>query len=146
MTDETLVKQARSWVGTPFKYQGRLKQVGCDCLGLIVGIARELNLKARTGNPLHEYDIRDYSSDPNTRVLQENLASLLWTSPCPVVGALVLMSFAGNPQHLGILCEHEICGFGLIHADITKHQVIEHGLTSEYAASIQAIYCFTEGY
>jgi NlpC/P60 family putative phage cell wall peptidase len=37
-----IVAAARSWIGTPYQHQGRRKGVGCDCLGLLVGVWREL--------------------------------------------------------------------------------------------------------
>ena len=33
---------ARAWIGTPYVHQASLKGVGCDCLGLLRGIWREL--------------------------------------------------------------------------------------------------------
>lgn len=33
---------AEGWIGTPYRHQASLKGVGCDCLGLIRGIWREL--------------------------------------------------------------------------------------------------------
>lgn len=33
---------ARTWIGTPYHHQASLKGVGCDCVGLIRGIYREL--------------------------------------------------------------------------------------------------------
>lgn len=33
-----VVAEALSWVGTPYRHQGRLKGVGCDCLGLVLGV------------------------------------------------------------------------------------------------------------
>ena len=33
---------ARSWIGTPYHHQASLKGVGCDCLGLVRGVYREL--------------------------------------------------------------------------------------------------------
>lgn len=32
---------ARQWLGTPFKWEASLKGVGCDCRGLLTGVARE---------------------------------------------------------------------------------------------------------
>jgi NlpC/P60 family putative phage cell wall peptidase len=29
---------ALEWVGTPYRHQGRRKGVGCDCLGLVIGV------------------------------------------------------------------------------------------------------------
>lgn len=33
---------AAGWIGTPYRHQASRKQVGCDCLGLMIGIWREL--------------------------------------------------------------------------------------------------------
>ncbi len=33
---------AEQWIGTPYRHQASLKGVGCDCLGLVRGIWREL--------------------------------------------------------------------------------------------------------
>ncbi|MBP1850898.1 NlpC/P60 family protein [Rhizobium halophytocola] len=37
-----VVDLARDWIGTPYRHQGTAKSVGCDCLGLIRGLWREL--------------------------------------------------------------------------------------------------------
>jgi NlpC/P60 family putative phage cell wall peptidase len=39
---ESVVVEARSWVGTPYHDHAALKGVGCDCLGLMVGLYRNL--------------------------------------------------------------------------------------------------------
>jgi NlpC/P60 family putative phage cell wall peptidase len=37
-----IVAEARTWVGTPYRHQGSLRGVGCDCLGLLRGLWRAL--------------------------------------------------------------------------------------------------------
>jgi NlpC/P60 family putative phage cell wall peptidase len=37
-----IVAAARGWIGTPYAHQASLKGVGCDCLGLIRGVWREV--------------------------------------------------------------------------------------------------------
>ncbi len=37
-----VVDEARGWCGTPYRHQAHLKGAGCDCLGLVLGIWREL--------------------------------------------------------------------------------------------------------
>lgn len=39
-----IVAMARSWLGTPWIHQGRLKSVGVDCGGLIIGVGKETGL------------------------------------------------------------------------------------------------------
>lgn len=42
MREAPEVTIARGWISTPYRHQGSLKGVGCDCLGLIRGVWREL--------------------------------------------------------------------------------------------------------
>ncbi len=42
MSAARIVDVARSWIGTPYMHQASLKGVGCDCLGLLRGVWREL--------------------------------------------------------------------------------------------------------
>lgn len=39
-TRAAIVAEARDWIGTPYRHQGSLKHVGCDCLGLVRGVWR----------------------------------------------------------------------------------------------------------
>ncbi|MCB1541226.1 MAG: C40 family peptidase [Rhodoblastus sp.] len=41
-TREDIVTAARKWLGTPYRHQASLRGVGCDCLGLVRGLWREL--------------------------------------------------------------------------------------------------------
>jgi NlpC/P60 family putative phage cell wall peptidase len=42
MQAELITAIARSWIGTPYRHQASLKHIGCDCLGLVRGVWREL--------------------------------------------------------------------------------------------------------
>lgn len=39
---QAIVDAAIAWLGTPYRHQASRKGVGCDCLGLVRGIWREL--------------------------------------------------------------------------------------------------------
>lgn len=41
-TRERVLASARDWLGTPYRHQASVKQVGTDCLGLVRGIWREI--------------------------------------------------------------------------------------------------------
>lgn len=41
-TRQRVVELARDWIGTPYHHQASLKGVGCDCVGLVGGVYREL--------------------------------------------------------------------------------------------------------
>ena len=40
MVADVVVAEALSWLGTPYRHQGVRKGVGCDCLGLVLGVWR----------------------------------------------------------------------------------------------------------
>jgi NlpC/P60 family putative phage cell wall peptidase len=42
MRRAAIVSAARSWIGTPYRHQASLKGTGCDCLGLLRGVWREV--------------------------------------------------------------------------------------------------------
>ncbi|AMJ59237.1 peptidase P60 [Bosea sp. PAMC 26642] len=42
VTQARIVEAAQAWLGTPYHHQASLRGVGCDCLGLIRGIWRDL--------------------------------------------------------------------------------------------------------
>ena len=39
---DKIIAAARGWIGTPYRHQASLKGVGCDCLGLIRGVWRDI--------------------------------------------------------------------------------------------------------
>jgi NlpC/P60 family putative phage cell wall peptidase len=39
---EDVVRLARTWIGTPYHHQASVRGSGCDCLGLVRGVWREL--------------------------------------------------------------------------------------------------------
>lgn len=122
----SIVQAARGWLGTRFHHQGRLKKSdthkgGVDCLGLLIGVAAELNL------PFSKYDETSYSHYPDTQKLRNNLASLLQEIPTANIeeGDILLLNIDGNPQHLAIV--GEISGIpSIIHAYAPARAVVEH--------------------
>lgn len=42
MKRAAIVTAARGWLGTPYRHQASLKGAGCDCLGLVRGVWREV--------------------------------------------------------------------------------------------------------
>lgn len=37
-----IIDCARSWIGTPYHHQASARHIGCDCLGLVRGVWREI--------------------------------------------------------------------------------------------------------
>jgi NlpC/P60 family putative phage cell wall peptidase len=65
-----IVAHARDWIGTPYVHQASVKGAGCDCLGLLVGVWRDIHGEAPE-------DIPPYLADwdaPGGESLRDGLA------------------------------------------------------------------------
>jgi cell wall-associated NlpC family hydrolase len=99
MIGERVWAEALTWRGTPFHWQASLKGVGCDCKGLIVGVARELLRPEAASLPAK---ISDYGSRVPVELLKKGLAQVFDRAPSPEIGDVLLLTFGGKPQHLAI--------------------------------------------
>jgi cell wall-associated NlpC family hydrolase len=127
-----IVRVARSWVGTKFHHQGRKKNIGVDCIGLIVGVAQELGLPTS--------DRLNYARQPDESELQNALDSNL--QKCGLqVGAIALFSIDNRAQHVGIISNYNE-HFGVIHAYIQARKVVEHTLDRQWQKRIISCYSF----
>ena len=141
-----IVIAARSWIGTRFSHQGRRKKSthdagGVDCLGLLIGVAHELDLKDRTGRRFADSDCADYSKVPDGNRLHETLAELLELVAMEQMraGDIALFRLDGNPQHLGIISDYAN-GLGIIHAYVPSRNVVENRLDESWQEKIVAVF------
>lgn len=73
-----IIFEARKWLGTPFRHQGRTMKTlesrgGVDCLGLIIGVADSLRLRAKNGQNITNFDQKNYSKKPDENILFNEL-------------------------------------------------------------------------
>jgi hypothetical protein len=141
VTRPAIINAARRWISTPFHHQGRMCGVGCDCLGLIIGIANELKLLNKTGNPFSKYDRCDYHFQHDSHLLEKNLKLHLNTSQELIEGNIALFTLAKYNQHLGIIGfkNNEIT---VIHACMIAKKVIEQPLRQKLLLAISEIFSF----
>lgn len=117
MTGAAIAACARSWVGVPFRHQGRSRN-GVDCAGLVIGVLSECNAL-----PPRFRDIRGYGRAP-----QRALADLVTASTVPVEapadGVIVLIRWPGEAfaSHVAICA-----GPNIVHAYMRVRAVVEHG-------------------
>ena len=138
---EAIIAQARTWIGTPYHHQARLKGVGCDCLGLVVGVADELKMTNDNGQLLSSFDQTNYTRQPDGQLLTAKLQALLLEIPVSdmAVGDLALFKIEGNPQHMGLLTDYE-GGLGLIHSYGPSKKVVEHRLDKKWEQRIVKVF------
>lgn len=147
--NERIALAARGWVGTRFHHQGRLKktalhQGGVDCLGLLAGVAAELNLCTPEGAALQTMDEVDYPHFPDSNRLKEKLLSALEIIPHGGIspGDIILFTMDKNPQHLAIVSNFNN-GIGIIHAYAPARAVVEHALDSWWSERIETAFRYT---
>lgn len=127
---------ARTWIGTPFHHQARLKGVGVDCIGLIIGVARELGVVAP------DFDIPAYPRIPDGTTLLE-MADLHMTRVDDAdmqEGDVIVIKFRKYPQHFGIVGQHVNGGWSIIHSDALEGRVLEVRLMFSTAMQHVATY------
>ena len=134
-----IVTQARTWLGTPFHHQARLKGKGCDCLGLVVGVVDELQIKDKTGRFLSEYDEINYSKQPDGDYLVAKLSGIFEEVTEPQAGDLGLFMIRNNPQHLAIFSDFED-GLGIIHCYTQVKKVVEHRFDKEWQSQLIKVF------
>jgi hypothetical protein len=98
-----IVTIAEDWIGTPFHQQGRQKKFGCDCIGLILAIAKEINAKPITGEPWEKCDVLTYDAIEDSKLLVEAMPKYFQkviTNPEP--GHILLVEINKEQYHLAI--------------------------------------------
>jgi hypothetical protein len=136
----TIVTEARKFLNTPFHLQGRKIGVGIDCIGLIIAVANNLNIKSKCGLPLKYYDYFQYDLKP----LNLDLVLLMEKhfDQCEVIHIGSIALFENNSNyHLGIIGDYRN-NFSLIHACINTNKVVEHRLDASLKHKIIQLYKF----
>jgi NlpC/P60 family putative phage cell wall peptidase len=130
VTGMDVVRTARTWLGTPYHHQGRLKGVGVDCAGLVIGVAQELALST--------FDIAGYAIRPVGNSLRRICVAQMQCVEREAIGLgdIVLFAFDAHPGHLGILTESE----QIIHAYLPRRQVVEHRLDPVWWSKVVALF------
>ncbi|PPJ47237.1 peptidase P60 [Rhizobium sp. KAs_5_22] len=136
-----VVKIAGQWIGTPYRHQGSTRGVGCDCLGLVRGIWREIY-------GAEPELVAPYAADWAERGGQERLLEAAGRH-CAVVPGFAaarpgdLLVFRFRPQfaakHAGILVSAD----AFIHA-YEQAAVIRSALVPAWRKRIAGIYRFPE--
>ena len=127
-------KAAHSFIGTPYRHQGRAPGAGLDCIGLVVASLEAAGIDI-SGLP------SDYSHIPKPKLILSNIARY-----CDVVaemapGDILVMALRTHPQHLALYVGDN----QIIHSYMAAGKVVKHDLTDNYKNKIHSIYRMKDG-
>ena len=126
-----IVSLARTWIGTPYVHQASVKGAGCDCLGLLRGVWRELHGAEAETPPPYSPDWAEARGEETLRdALARHLSEIGIENIAPGDIALFRMAARGPAKHCGILGEKD-GALTLIHARQNK-RVSEEAFTEAW--------------
>jgi NlpC/P60 family putative phage cell wall peptidase len=142
-----IISEARSWLGTRFVHQGRVKKSavnkgGCDCIGLVMGVADNIGI-THNGNKLSAYDRQDYARIPDGIELEAAFAKYLDRINIDEIrpADILMFCFEKEPQHVGIIGDYGD-ELSLIHCYLQARRVVEHRLDEYWYRRIVAAFRF----
>ncbi|MHA7867546.1 MAG: C40 family peptidase [Salipiger thiooxidans] len=137
MARPEVVTAARSWIGTPYVHQASVRGAGCDCLGLLRGVWRELIGPEPEVVPPYTMDWSEPQGDE--ALLRVGLRHLHRKPPgdeAPGDVLLFRMREGAVAKHLGLQARTGAAA-SFIHA-YTGHGVIESPLSLPWRRRIAA--------
>jgi cell wall-associated NlpC family hydrolase len=142
-----IVQTARTWLGTKFHHQGRIKRNkqnlgGCDCIGLIIGVGNELNIKPHNKN-LSDYDTVKYGRTHKRNQLNDSLSSCFTKTSKISRGTILVFQINPDLQHCAIVSEIKNL-IKIIHCDAKAKKVVENNISDSWLRKIIGIYNFPE--
>lgn len=130
VTPAQVIKCARTYLETPFHHQGRVKAVGIDCVGLVIGVANELGLS--------DFNYTAYGHSPHAgmmeKLLLENMDRV--SRGNMRAGDILHLTFDKEPQHLAILTDSGT----IIHAYAKVKKCVEHPIDALWLNRIRGVF------
>ncbi len=139
---EDIYTEARRWVGTPYHHQGRVLGQSCDCLGLLIGVARGLNMCCPP-----DREIPNYSMLPHEHMAEKYIAKLTIPAASPIrVGQIGMFWFRdrNHGQHFAIFGRHGGQRLTMIHAYFNVGRVVETGMSPFWQKRLMRLYDYRE--
>jgi NlpC/P60 family putative phage cell wall peptidase len=138
MNPDSVVAAARAFLGTPYRHQAATIGAGCDCLGLLRGVWRQLYGAEPGPVPPYRADLRDPLNAGALRAAAERWL-VAETGPFSA-GQVVLFRLGPHePKHCGIL----VSPSRFIHAQ-ERLGVVEANLTEAWARRVAGRFCFPD--
>lgn len=132
-----IVNTARGWLDVRYRHQGRTKEKGVDCVGLIIGVGAELGLQLIAP----DYYAESPSSNLVLRYADNQLVPIE-NKRLALGRVAILWGFDRNEaQHLAIVGEHA-GRQTMIHSFSKAGKVLEHSWDAFWMKRLVRVYEF----
>jgi NlpC/P60 family putative phage cell wall peptidase len=139
LTRDGIVTEARTWLGTPFMHQQSMRGIGVDCVGLILGVGRDLGLLQIS--PAEWAPFAAYTRKPNPARMRKAMGRFLAPSSCargdlPAIGSIGWFGWRQElPMHLAIVAEYDGRPT-MIHAFETMDRCVENSIDATWRTRV----------
>ena len=130
-----VVAAARGYLGVPFRHQGRTRETGLDCIGLVVRVAHDLGIS--------DADFLQYGRAPDGMQLTARLAAHMKRVRKRDLqpGDVVLLADGAWPCHVAILGD-SYSPFSMIHSHVRARGVVETPYDAAWRERARAWFAF----
>ena len=118
-----VVKEAESWIGTPFHHAARVKGAGVDCLMLLAEVYERAGVVDRIDPPFY---VPDWHLHRDAERYLEGLVQYARPIEAPLPGDIALFRFGRTFSHGAIVTRwprlvHAYWNLGVVHGDARLH-------------------------
>jgi NlpC/P60 family putative phage cell wall peptidase len=139
---QDIVSVARTWINTPYHHQASLKNVGCDCIGLLIGVWKELIGELPTEPPIYSPQWHLHQKESQLiKVLKETYGFVEITSSYPPAGSVLCMGLERGPAHHAGISTGEGT---FVHSYSLSKKVVEVTLDSSWKKRLHAVLDYPE--
>ena len=136
-----VVRAARGWIGTPYRHQAATKGAGCDCLGLIRGVWREVLGEEPEQVPAYSMDWSEPQGDEQLwAAAARHMIRVAPGQEAPGDVLLFRMRAGAVAKHLGIVAGWDVAP-SFVHS-YSGHGVVESPLSAPWRRRIVARFRF----
>lgn len=139
-----VVRAARAWIGTPYVHQSVTKGAGCDCLGLLRGVWRDVFGQEPEKVPAYSMDWSEPQGEERLwQAAARHLIAKPLASATPGDVLLFRMRQGSVAKHIGLQAETGAqCSF--VHA-YSRRGVVESPLSTPWQRRVVARFAFPQG-
>lgn len=130
---ERIATEARTWLGTPWHHEGRVRGAGVDCGMLVLEVFKAVGVLPAA------FSVGHYGRNPNLPRLIATLSA--WAREAQEIrpGDVLLFTIVDAPRHLAIATSLD-GSLGMVHSYQTLGRVVEHAIDARWRRRLFKIY------